>query len=75
MAVEPSFHALTSNEMRRLLPTTIGTPTVGADVELVFEVRFTPYAATGSRTARIDFAHNASNLASPFRVRLQALAQ
>jgi len=75
MSVDPSFHALTSNEMRRLLPTTIGTPTVGADVELVFEVRFTPYAATGSRTARIDFAHNASNLASPFRVRLEALAQ
>jgi hypothetical protein len=75
MAVEPSFHALTSNEMRRLLPTSIGIPTVGADVELVFEVRFTPYVAAGSRTARIDFTHNASNLASPFRVRLQGLAQ
>lgn len=75
MAVEPSFHALTSNEMRRLLPTTIGTPTVGAGVELVFEVRFTPYETTGARTARIDFAHNASNLASPFRVRLEGVAQ
>lgn len=75
MNIAPRFHALTSNEMRRLLPSSVTAPSVGGDVELVFEVRFEPYAATGTRSATLRFSHGAPNLPSPFRVRLGGSAQ
>jgi hypothetical protein len=73
--VEPRFHALTSNEMRRLMPSNLPDPIVGGDVELVFEVRFQPYSGTGSLATTVSFTHNAPNLPSPFKVRFQGLAQ
>lgn len=73
--VAPRFHALTSNEMRRSMPTNLPDPLVGGDVELVFEVRFQPYSEAGSLATTVSFTHNAPNLPSPFKVRFQGVAQ
>ncbi|QDU84122.1 hypothetical protein Pla163_12260 [Planctomycetes bacterium Pla163] len=73
--IEPRFHALTSNEMRRLMPSNLADPMVGGDVELVFEVRFQPYSGAGSRTTTVSFTHDAPNLPSPFKVRFEGVAQ
>jgi len=75
MNVEPSFHGKTSNEMRRLLPNSLPAPSVGSAVQLVFEVRFEPYAEMGERNATLRFTHGASNLPSPFTLKLGGTSQ
>ena len=75
MNIEPSFHGKTSNEMRRLLPSNLPAPSVGSEVQLVFEVRFEPYAETGERSATLRFDHGASNLPDPLRLSLTGTGQ
>jgi hypothetical protein len=40
-----------------------------------YRVRFNPLTATGTRTANLQFTHDAPNAAQPFRVRLSGIAQ
>lgn len=75
MNIDPSFHGKTSNEMRRLLPNSLPAPSVGSEVQLVFEVRFEPYAEAGERNATLRFNHGAPNLPNPFKLKLGGTSQ
>ncbi|MEZ5977935.1 MAG: zinc-dependent metalloprotease [Planctomycetota bacterium] len=73
--IEPTFHPRPANDMRAGIPPSIAPPTIGADSELVFEIRFMPYVTTGKRTARIDFTNDAPNVGSPFMIQVEGTAQ
>jgi hypothetical protein len=73
--VDLRFHPLTADIMRQkvngscLAPATLST---GDFVQ--YRVRFNPLTATGARSAILEFAHDATNVAQPFRVQLSGTA-
>lgn len=75
-AIDLRFHPVTANIMRGAVNAScLGQAALAGGDWVQYHVRFNPLTALGSRSAALDFAHNAANQPQPFRVQLVGVAE
>jgi hypothetical protein len=73
--IDLEFHPVCSNVMRQSVNAScIGRSALGGGEYVQYRVRFNPLTTTGTKNATLEFAHDATNVTQPFRVRLQGTA-
>lgn len=70
------FHPVCANVMRASVNSScLGLSALAAGDWVQYLVRFSPLTATGTRSANLEFDHDAPNETQPFKVRLTGTAQ
>lgn len=73
--IDLEFHPVCANVMRQTVNAScLGLSALAGGDYVQYLVRFNPMTATGTRSANLEFAHDASNQPQPFRLRLQGLS-
>ena len=73
--IDLHFHPVNANIMRqRVNASCLDDATLLGGDFVQYRVRFNPLTATGARSATLEFAHSATNVTQPFRMRLSGTA-
>jgi hypothetical protein len=74
--IDLEFGPMIANIMRTAVNSScLGLSSLAAGDHVQYLVRFAPWGATGTRTAALQFTHDAPNATQPFRIQLQGSAQ